>query len=345
MTQDTSSVPNGGDIEIELHVETLSTHFLISPNDLHRARGDWNGLTFRARALLSALLTMRTGFVMSRGAIDALDPSLGRKAMNTVITELKERGFIVATRSNGDDGRFRWRWSVYLRPHHVYAGRAMDPSGDDGEPTMDPSGDDGSDQEKHDVCAGRTMGPSTIDGSGTPIRRPVPKNTREEPPSLDSMDGKPADDEQEEEEEEEGKEKETDYDHERLDDARTVLRRVTTGLPAAKMPTDRQAGHLVSLAVDALHRGWTSSDLVRRVGDGDLTKVDSVYAVLQYRFSQLGAPVLAAVSTSTERPSEQRNDYDWRVRRQEADPKVVGVAMKHMRSIPSRRVDTGTRAR
>jgi hypothetical protein len=281
MTQDTSkrsNFPFTGDIEIELVVESLSDHFLISPNDLHRGRGVWAGMTLRGRGLLAALLTMKTGFVMSRKAIDDLDPSLGRKGMNTVIAELKQRGHLVTTRINGGGGKFRWRWQVYQKP--VSAAQTMCPSGDDGESTICPSGDDGSDQVKDSVCAGETMGPSTVDGSGHLLRRPVlQEELKEEPPPAPSS---PAtlyvvQDHDKEEEEAEGEKSDL------ADAARYVLRRATAGLAPARLPNQEQASRLLDRTIDALRAGWEARDLAVRLGDGDLSQVTSVYAVLSHR--------------------------------------------------------------
>lgn len=165
-----------GDIEIELFVDRLSDNFLMSPNDLHRGRGDWSGLTLRARALLAALLTMRSGWRISRKTIDDMAPELGRKGVSTVLRELRERGFIETAKINGEDGKFTWCWRIHLHPTSV------GPSGDDGDPTTGPSGDDGHDQGKHPVSPGRTIGPSAIDGQGDLLRRPCLSEELEEPP-------------------------------------------------------------------------------------------------------------------------------------------------------------------
>ena len=179
-----------GDIEIELVVDKLSDNFLMSPNDLHRGRGDWAGLTLRARALLAALLTMRSGWRVSRKTIEDMAPELGRKGVSTVLRELRDRGFIEAGKINGEGGRFTWRWRIRLRPD-VSAGGTMGPSGDDGDSTMGPSGDDGRDQGKHAISAGGTMGPSATDGQGTLLRRPSSLEDQEDLPPT-PRDDRPA---------------------------------------------------------------------------------------------------------------------------------------------------------
>lgn len=153
-----------GDIEIEIFTERLNEHYLISPNDLHRGHSGWQGMTLRGRAMLSALLTYRSGWKVDRKFIDRLAPELGHKGVSTVLTELESRGHLSREKVNGADGKFTWRWTVRMAP------TTMMPSGDDGQNTMMPSGDDGSDQGNQGVSAGRTIVPSATDGQGDVFR-------------------------------------------------------------------------------------------------------------------------------------------------------------------------------
>lgn len=76
--------------------------------------------------------------------------------------------------------------------------------------------------------------------------------------------------------------------------ARSVLRHATTGLPTRRFPNRKQAETLVMLVVAALRAGWCPTDLAGHIGDGDLSSVTSVYAVLHHRLTNLGdAPELA----------------------------------------------------
>lgn len=165
-----------GDIEVEIVTETLQDHFLISPNDLHRGWEKWNGLTLHGRGMLSALLTFRSGWKITRSGIEAIAPELGRKKISAILKELESRGHLSREKINGRGGKFTWRWTVRMFPaqttcpsggdgsdqgkHGVSAGRTISPSGADGGPTVGPSGDDGYDQGKHSVSAGQTISPS-----------------------------------------------------------------------------------------------------------------------------------------------------------------------------------------
>lgn len=93
---------NSGNIEIEIISESLSDHYLISPNDLHRGVGCWAGTTPAERCLLAALLTFRpkpgdAGWKASRASIDKIMIPLGRDAVTKVINGLRDKGFLVTT--------------------------------------------------------------------------------------------------------------------------------------------------------------------------------------------------------------------------------------------------------
>jgi hypothetical protein len=313
MVRATPDAPFAGDIEIEIITESLAEQFLISPNDLHRGRGDWAGTTLRDRGLLAALLTMRSGFVVSRQVIDDLAPELGHKGVSTVLRHLKQLGFLTTTRINGEDGRFRWRWRVCLRPNRVTAGHTMGPSTVDGEPadgsTIDPSGDDGADLGEQGVCPGRTISPSAIDGQGDVLRRPLyQEELEEEPPPPPSYEPEPPSvvDARNEEEERDGQTPDL------TEQARDVLRQATTGLPAARFPTADQAGRLVGLAAAALRGGWLVAELARRLGEGDLSRSESVYAVLQHRLRTLGDPPQSRPAPVVDQPHTMSPDTSWR---------------------------------
>ena len=146
------------DIELELIIERLSDHFLISPNALHRGEDDWEGFTLRERAMLSALLSMKSGWKTTRKNIDKLAPELGRDAINTVLGGLRSKRVLFTRRINAGHGRFTWQWKVFMRPQpkgaDVFAGHAID-----GPPV-------------HGETAGRTIDGSTVDGppvDGSPI--------------------------------------------------------------------------------------------------------------------------------------------------------------------------------
>jgi hypothetical protein len=105
---------NGADVEIEIVRETLSDRYTMLPNALLRDAT----LTVRSRGLLAALLSMRSGWRTTRAKINRdICPELGREALNTVLRELREAGYITTWRVNDPStGRFRWRWEVRMSP-------------------------------------------------------------------------------------------------------------------------------------------------------------------------------------------------------------------------------------
>lgn len=76
-----------------------------------------------------------------------------------------------------------------------------------------------------------------------------------------------------------------------VDDARSVLRQVTANVEAVRLPTDAERDRLVGRAILHLYAGWSAQQLVDRLhGMGPLDRVASVYAVLNSRLLNLGAP-------------------------------------------------------
>lgn len=193
-----------GDIEISVFAETLSDHYLMSPNDLHRGKGEWGGFTLRARGMLAALLTMGRGWKTSRNAIDTLAPELGRDAVAAVLKELRARRVLYTRRVNTNGGKFTWEWRVFMRPQPagfdpfgVSAGRTIDGFSGDGQtkpvdnsPTIDGFSVNGADQGKEGVSAGRTIDGLAVDGKSVVKNRrtSTPEGTSKKdlkpPPSL-----------------------------------------------------------------------------------------------------------------------------------------------------------------
>jgi hypothetical protein len=103
-----------GDVEIEIVRESLTDHYTMLPNVLLRDAT----LTIRARGLLAALLSMRSGWRTTRARINRdVCPELGREALNTVLRELREAGYVTTWRVNDpESGRFRWRWEIRMSP-------------------------------------------------------------------------------------------------------------------------------------------------------------------------------------------------------------------------------------
>lgn len=155
------------DIEIGIITESLSDHFLISPNALHRGEDEYASLTLHERGMLAALLTFRSGtsrqWNTSRAGINDLAPELGRDKISKILKGLREKRYLYTRRVNVGHGRFRWDWRVFMkaRPEgfdpftpdvHTIDGTTID-----GKPV------NGRDLRKDDVSAGHT-----IDGSLVP---------------------------------------------------------------------------------------------------------------------------------------------------------------------------------
>lgn len=165
------------DINIDIITETLRDHFLISPNDLHRAEGEYHGLTLHERGMLAALLTLPRHHQTSRAGIEALAPELGRDKISSILRALREKRFVYTKRSNTGGGKFTWVWRVYLRRQapdfDPFATPALTPA-----PTIDGvlvTGEHvgGSDVRKQDVSAGHTIDVSS-GPQNTSLKEEVP---------------------------------------------------------------------------------------------------------------------------------------------------------------------------
>ena len=311
-------------IEIMIETERLSDHFLMSPNDLHRGMGEWAGLTLRARALLAALLTTKSGWTTSRSAVDALAPELGVKGVTTVLNELKARRFLYTHRVNAGNGKFTWRWFVYLRPRaegfspmgagsypqalpsghdggdlrkqDVFPGRTILPSGHDGSATILPSGHDGGDLRKQDVFPGRTILPSATDGQGQSIRSTslleVPEELTPPTPAVVAAGTAPV----LAATEGEGSfaRKTTTQIEERSEsEGQLVLRDICHQMPSHLIPINGNRARLIVLASRALSSGWSRQALVDRIGGNGLEVLDNsgrVFGMLRYRLEHVGTP-------------------------------------------------------
>jgi hypothetical protein len=186
----TGMPPPKTDIEIGIIVESLSDHFLVSPNDLHRGTNGYAGLTLLERGMLSALLTLRPGngkrWTASRADINAIAPELGRDKISSVLRGLREKHYLYTRRVNAGYGRLRWEWRVYMTAQapdfdpFPPAGTTIDGTTIDGEAvTVD-------EQRKVNVSAGHTIdgssGTSTTSLKEVPTQE-VPKKNSPLPPA------------------------------------------------------------------------------------------------------------------------------------------------------------------
>jgi hypothetical protein len=215
--------------DIEIVIEQHDPHterFLMSANALHRGEADpalgldFTGYTLRERAMLAALLTMRSGFKCNRTRIDRMAGELKRDGIDTVLLGLRLKGHLRITRTNGEGGRFTYRWRVSERPitewaeaesaereqrqvnaggakaARVSAGRTMPGKSGHGDAAATDSAPD-------DVSAGRTMPGSTTHGStkhGSAMRGSTGHSKKikgeedqgeENPPPTPAADGSP----------------------------------------------------------------------------------------------------------------------------------------------------------
>lgn len=140
--------------------------------------------------------------------------------------------------------------------------------------------------------------------------------------------------------------------------ARSVLSKVTAGLPAAQTLAGWQRGRLVGSVAGLIRCGWPSSTLVARLGTG-LGSAVSVYAVLTSRMSDLAAEDVPTLTPTPDRRSEDESGRstaqagtgavaDWRVERsatvmddatRAAAMAAIAKGMAHMASRSARIVD------
>lgn len=141
------STPKGIELQIEI-MDDLKRFFSTTPNCLLRGERqpelglDFRGYSLRARCILGALYSMKSGYRCDRERIDDLAPELGRDGVDTVLKELKKRRNLRTTRINDPDnkGRFIWRWQVSLKPfadevEDKTAGQSIPGSAGDGSTT------------------------------------------------------------------------------------------------------------------------------------------------------------------------------------------------------------------
>jgi len=152
------------DIEIGISVESISDHFLISPNSLHQGKDEYAVLTLHERGMLAALLTFHLGtgqqWNTSRAGINDLAPELGRDKISSIINGLQAKRYLYRRRVNMGAGRFRWEWRVFMKARpEGYDPFVLDVPTIDGT-TVDGKHVNGDEQRKDDVPAGHT-----IDGS------------------------------------------------------------------------------------------------------------------------------------------------------------------------------------
>lgn len=155
------------DIEIGIITESLSDHFLISPNALHRGEDEYARLTLHERGMLAALLTFRPGsgqqWNTSRAGINALAPELGRDKISSILKGLRDKRYLYTRRVNVGNGRFRWDWRVFMKARP----EGFDPFTPD-VPTIDGTTIDGRDVNGNDLRKGNVSAGHTIDGSLVP---------------------------------------------------------------------------------------------------------------------------------------------------------------------------------
>lgn len=83
-------------------------------------------LSYRARGVLARLLSNADGFRMDAHELAAESPGEGRQAVLTALRELREAGYIVQRRLQGDRGQWRTETYVYDTPQESTEVRSPD---------------------------------------------------------------------------------------------------------------------------------------------------------------------------------------------------------------------------
>jgi hypothetical protein len=280
-----------GDIEIEVFTESLDDRYTIQPNELLRAEDVFSGLSLRARGLLGALLSMKraAGWKTSRAGIRKLCAGLGDAAIDTVIRELKHRRHLRTIRTNGGDGKFVWRWQVFMYPYPQpvdaeSAGQAI--------PRNSPHGPDSDYADNgDDTIPLQTMGGSSMDGSPTPYRSKKDLEVTEDqeqppPPPRDTANAdvvaRPA-------RTGAGNPPPLDLDNPTVGQAAELLAELLGAVPAARRPSGRHHAELVVLLTRHITAGWPPRQLAVALS-GDLRGAGSVWRVLRARLADLDTP-------------------------------------------------------
>jgi hypothetical protein len=180
------------DINIHITTETLRDHFLISPNELHRGEGEYQGLTLHERGMLAALLTLPATHRTSRAGIEALAPELGRDKISSILRGLREKRFVYTRRFNVGGGKFTWQWRVYLRRQAPGFDPFAIPTITD-VPTIDGVLVDGPDVRKQAISPGHTIDASS-GPQETSLKEEVPTvlEVPKEPPHPRPVGSEPA---------------------------------------------------------------------------------------------------------------------------------------------------------
>lgn len=222
-------------MRIRLVRRNPADHFTMLPNDFLRTGGS-TGLTLRARALLAALVSFSDGWEISRDLLAGLAPELGPDALDTVLSELREKNHLRTVRGHGPAGKFDWAWHV-----------SIDPWEEDPQPVPDgPSQDEPSvDRPPMDSPAETEFSqatPSVDDPGMETLYREDQKDLRR--PASQPPFNPP------------GGDHDSAAQAGWIDESRKILRSASTGL-GTRTPTGGIANQLVTETCAALARGWT----------------------------------------------------------------------------------------
>lgn len=114
---------SSGGIELEIITRRRTDHFTMLANDLLRC----TDMTARARGVLMAMLSMRSGWRTTKARINRdCCPELGRTALDAVLTELRELGHLTVQKTRDPEtGQFMWRWLVDAEPMTQFPGAGL----------------------------------------------------------------------------------------------------------------------------------------------------------------------------------------------------------------------------
>jgi len=222
-------------MRIRLVRRNPADHFTMLPNDFLRTGGP-TGLTLRARALLAALVSFSDGWEITRALLAGLAPELGADALDTVLSELREKHHLRTVRENGGAGKFEWTWYVSLDPWEEDP-----PSVPDGPSQVNPSVDNPPMVRPAETEFSQ-VAPSVDDPGMAALYREDQEDLRRparqlvpQPPGSDQSSAAQAGG---------------------TDQSRQILRSASAGL-GARTPAGAIAGRLITEVAAALGRGWT----------------------------------------------------------------------------------------
>jgi hypothetical protein len=307
------------------------------PNDLIRGSGIYGMLCPEERIILMAGLSCRDGYETTLDRIedwlaDATGKTPGRNRQEAFRRTLREQGFLVTERGNipagrPDGGRIMWTYTFFQEPLPIDQ-RDVLPAKKVRSATIADAAE-GADEQNNEI-AGQTMPLDSGHGEGaegqtdkTPAQTTPPQPGHGQPGHGQPG---PGDDRVYKEEKDYGleelktssslssseptaaappakEEEATNIDDEQQTAGAAVLGAIfdRQHVATARRTTGTRHAHLAALAAERLAAGWTHDQLVRAL-DEPLVGVDSIFAVMRHRLTNLGVTPPAAPAPRRQKP-------------------------------------------